>query len=164
MDRVNIREKCAEFLKKYRYVLLILGVGLFLMLLPEGGEAEDTVETTPAETTAEQSLQQSLEDLLSQVRGAGQVRVLLTESEGERTVYQTDQDSTSDSLRVETVIVTGADKAQHGLVQKTDPPVYLGAVVVCQGGDDPAVKLAIVEAVSSATGLGADKITVLKMK
>ena len=43
-------------------------------------------------------------------------------------------------------------------------PTYLGAVIVCQGGDSPTVKLAIVEAVSNATGLSADKITVLKMK
>jgi hypothetical protein len=42
--------------------------------------------------------------------------------------------------------------------------VYQGAVVLCQGAADAAVRLAVVEAVSKATGLGADKICVLKMK
>ena len=49
-------------------------------------------------------------------------------------------------------------------VQQVLPESYRGAIVVCQGADSPAVKLAIVEAVSRATGLGADSISVLKMK
>ena len=40
----------------------------------------------------------------------------------------------------------------------------MGAIVVCQGGDNATVRLAIIEAVSNVTGLGADKISVLKMK
>jgi stage III sporulation protein AG len=43
-------------------------------------------------------------------------------------------------------------------------PAYLGAVVVCRGADNAAVRLQIVEAVSVFTGLGADKISVNKMK
>jgi len=42
--------------------------------------------------------------------------------------------------------------------------LYRGAVVVCQGGDNASVRLAVVEAVSNATGLTSDRITVLKMK
>jgi stage III sporulation protein AG len=40
----------------------------------------------------------------------------------------------------------------------------MGAVVIAQGADDPSIKLAIVDAVTKATGLGANKISVLKMK
>jgi stage III sporulation protein AG len=40
----------------------------------------------------------------------------------------------------------------------------MGAIVVCQGGDQPTVRLAILDAVSKVTGLGADKISILKMK
>jgi len=40
----------------------------------------------------------------------------------------------------------------------------MGAVIVCQGADDPQVRLSIVDAVSKVTGLGSDKISVLKMK
>jgi len=40
----------------------------------------------------------------------------------------------------------------------------VGAVVVCQGADLAQVRLAVTNAVSSYTGLGCDKITVLKMK
>lgn len=38
-----------------------------------------------------------------------------------------------------------------------------GVVVVCQGAENAAVRLDIIRAVGSYTGLGSDKITVLKM-
>ena len=39
-----------------------------------------------------------------------------------------------------------------------------GAVVVCQGADDAQVRLNVTNAVAAYTGLGSDKITVMKMK
>ncbi len=38
-----------------------------------------------------------------------------------------------------------------------------GAVVVCEGADNASVKLDILRAIGSYTGLGSDKITILKM-
>lgn len=111
-----------------------------------------------------QDLQTGLEEILSQIQGAGRVRVLLTQREGERTVYQTDEDSTSSGIRSDTVLLNGSDRSQTGLVQQVNPPTYLGAVIVCQGADSASVRLAIVSAVGSVTGLSTDKITVLKMK
>jgi uncharacterized protein with ATP-grasp and redox domains len=111
---------------------------------------------------------EQLEEILSQVAGAGRVKVLLTVEEGAWTRYQTDSDTQnagdSRSVRVDTVIVTDRERAQSGLVTQVNPPVYLGAVVVCQGAESAAVRLAITEAVSDATGLTSDKISVLKMK
>lgn len=39
-----------------------------------------------------------------------------------------------------------------------------GAVVVCAGAESARVRLAVINAVSAYTGLGSDKITVMKMK
>lgn len=39
-----------------------------------------------------------------------------------------------------------------------------GAVVVCAGGDDSTAKYLVTNAVSAYTGLGSDKIRVMKMK
>ena len=167
MDWVAISNKAMDYLKKYRYVLLVLLAGIFLLALPE--KSEET-ETIPAETeTAERnSLQDSLAEILSQIQGAGKVRVLLTQAAGEQTIYQTDEDistgeSTSD-IRRETVIVTDSNRVESGLIRQINPPTYLGAIVLCQGADSASVRLSIVEAVANATGLTTDKITVLKMK
>jgi hypothetical protein len=40
---------------------------------------------------------------------------------------------------------------------------YAGAVVVCSGGNDPAVRLRITQAVQAFTSLGSDRIIVQKM-
>ena len=39
-----------------------------------------------------------------------------------------------------------------------------GAVIVCTGGDSPTARYLVTNAVSAYTGLGSDKITVMKMK
>ena len=168
MEWTELIRQPQKLMKKYGYVLLILALGVILMLLPESDTEDPSPVAATEETTAQLSTQEALEDILSQIDGAGKVRVLLTVAEGEHTHYQTDQQSSSgadsNSLKLETVIVTTGDKSQQGLIQQIDPPVYLGAVVVCQGADSAAVRLAITEAVADATGLTTDKITVLKMK
>lgn len=161
MEPVASGKQAMEFLKRYRYVVLVLMVGLFLMALPE-----EKGETLPAPSTVETapSLQTQLEEILSQLQGAGKVKVLLSQSSGEETLYQTDRDTGNTDIKTETVIITEDDRSQTGLVRQVNPPSYLGAVVLCQGADNAAVKLSIVEAVSRATGLSTDKISVLKMK
>ena len=113
-------------------------------------------------------LQDALEDILCLIQGAGKVRVLLTEAAGEMTIYQTDDDSQingeSESIRQDTVLLTDSQRDQVGLIRQIIPPNYQGAVILCQGADSAAVRLAIIQAVASATGLTSDKITVLKMK
>ena len=164
MDWVTVRSRGKELVRKYRYVLLVVLAGLFLMALPDGKKTKAAPEPAAAETEPRQDLQTELEEILSQIQGAGRVRVLLTQREGERTVYQTDEDSTSSGIRSDTVLLNGSDRSQTGLVQQVNPPTYLGAVIVCQGADSASVRLAIVSAVGSVTGLSTDKITVLKMK
>ena len=160
MERLKLPDSVKEFIKKYRYVAIVLLAGVFLMCLPGKSSQTRTETIVPSVETADTT--RDLEQILSQVKGAGKVQVLLTRAQGEKTIYQTDR--SGDGSNVDTVVVTGSNREQQGLIRQIDPPVYLGAVIVCQGGDDPAVRLAIVEAVSDATGLGADRITVLKMK
>lgn len=166
MDWVAWKNTMVEFAKKYRYVLLVVLVGLVLLALPE--EKEPVKQPESIQTEEKQNLQEDLAAILSQVAGAGKVEVLLTQATGEETIYQTDEDistgeSTSD-VHSDTVLVTGADRSETGLVRQVNPPTYQGAIVLCQGADSAQVKLSIVEAVMSVTGLRSDSITVLKMK
>ena len=159
-----------QFLSKYKYVALVLLIGIVLMLLPvERETTQQAPQSQPEETKQEpMELQEQLSRLLSQMEGAGKVRVLLTQATGEKTHYQTDEDHTaaerSETNRTDTVILTDSNRNQTGLVCQTDPPTYLGAVVLCQGAENSTVRLAITQAVSNATGLGYHKITILKMK
>ena len=166
MDWVNVKSRGLEGLKKYKYILVVILAGIFLLALPEKNtQIPQTIQT---ETVTEPSLQESLSKLLSKIEGAGRVEVLLTQAEGSKTLYQTDEDrsagETTMERRQKTVLVTNSAREETGLIRQINPPTYQGAVVLCQGGDNAGVKLAIVEAVANATGLTTDKITVLKMK
>ena len=168
MDFRGIINHLKEHGKKYRFPALILMLGIILMTLPikekKAAEPLQTEEPNISQT----DLQGALEDILCLIQGAGKVRVLLTEAAGEQTLYQTDEDmqanGESESIRQDTVLLTDSAREEAGLIRQIIPPVYQGAVILCQGADSAAVRLAIIQAVASATGLTSDKITVLKMK
>ena len=159
MDQTGA-SRIRAFITKYIYVFLILIAGIVLMALPasEKNEVSDS-ETMPTLPSEPESLQDQLADILSQVEGAGRVKVLLTEASGKETIYQTDTTSSGK----DTVILTDSSRNQLGMVSRIDSAA-VGAVVVCQGADRPAVKLAITQAVANATGLSYDRISILKMK
>lgn len=167
MEKILANGKILQIVQKYKYVALVFAVGIILMLVPTGKKAEKETVLLTAETSI-LSMEERLTQILRQVDGAGEVQVLLTEAVGEETIYQTNANQSyndaSSSSREDTVTVTDSQRNEQGLIRQQNPPKYMGAIVVCQGGNKPTVRLAIIEAVSNVTGLGADKISILKMK
>ena len=157
-----------EFFYKNRAVALVVLVGVLLMMLPTGKTEAQQPQRQETVSEPRENLETRLEQILSQVSGAGNVRVLLTQERGETSVYQLDRQEVTDGdrreIRQDTITVTGSDRQQEGLLTQVEAPRYRGAVIVCQGGDNPTVRLSVVEAVSGATGLPSNRITVLKMK
>ena len=162
MDRPVPKQRINAILRTYKYPILTVLVGLGILLLPT---SDQEAQPEPAAQVMESpDMEERLEVILSGIEGAGTVQVLLTEESGRQTLYQTDVQS-DDSRRTEdTVLVEDAARTESGLVRQTLEPKYRGAVVLCDGADQSAVKLAIVEAVGCVTGLGADRICVLKRK
>ena len=161
------KQKVREGLGKYKYVLLILLLGMVFMVQPESKEEAEEVITS-VEAKEETELCTQLEDILMNIQGAGKVRVMLSVKRGEETLYQTDttvsQTEKDSDSRIQTVLVTDNQRNETGLIYQQNPPVYQGAIILAQGADQAAIKLAIVDAVSKITGLGANEISVLKMK
>lgn len=161
MDLTSLREKAGQLIKKYKFVILILILGIALMLIPGTTEKKEETPVTSQPEAQQESLDEQLSEILSNIQGAGRVQVMLTTKAGAQTVYQTDQPSTD---RQDTVIITDDNRAQSGLVQQVISPTYRGAIVLCQGADSATVCLAIKDAVSKVTGLDTSEISVLKMK
>lgn len=168
MDVASLSTKATEFIKKYRYVAIVLAVGLVLMALPTGKKGESASVTANTESQQEISVNEALAEILCKIEGAGNVRVLLTVASGKETVYQTDDSITdsesSNTTKIDTVTVTDANRNQTGLIKQINPPKYQGAIIVCQGAGSASIRLAIVDAVSKVTGLSSDRISVQKMK
>lgn len=159
MDIGKLRDNASKWIGKYKYLAIIVLAGVVLMLLP--GKKEETVAPEITATAPTVTLDRELEKILSNIHGAGKVQVMLTIQSGEQVIYQTDVPGDD---REDTVIITGQDREQEGLIQQILAPTYRGAIVLCQGADSPAVCLAIKEAVSRVTGLDTSEISVLKMK
>ena len=162
-------KKVAGVLGRYKYVLLVALIGAVLLAWP----AEETGEAFPEESPGRDlfqvdEMERKLEKALSQVEGAGDVTVVLTFQGGPRQVLAQDGSATEEDSRVSressTILLSKGAGYQEPAVLQELGPVYQGALVVCPGGDDPQVKLALYEAVSALTGLRADKISICKGK
>lgn len=168
MGHLISKDSISIFFKKYKFVVLVFILGLLLMLIPSGKKDSGPNTDIISEDDSILTIEDQLRKILSYVKGAGDVQVMLSQANGSETLYQMNEDSSitneNNSVRTDTVTVTDADHNEKGLIRQVNPPIYKGAIIVCQGADSPSVRLAIIEAVSKITGLGTDKISVLKMK
>ena len=170
MRGVEVFGKFRTLWEKGKFALPVLGLGVLLLLWPSG--AGETKSTTSPETTAEETMaqqQKEMERILARIEGAGELHLMLTlESDGERTLAEDteetlggSQDAPESQSRRETVVLS-VSGGEEVVVTRRESPVYRGALVVCQGADRAEVKLAVTQAVAALTGLGADRITVVK--
>ena len=166
-----VREKILPVLKKYRAVLAVLLAGVLLLSSGHSGNTEQ-VQTASADTTVSQSFdlndfQQELQARLAAISGAG-VELMLSLDQTEESVYavNTRQTSGSDSRSRESdvSVVSNGSCGETPVTVKRVLPVFRGAVVLCDGADDASVRLSVTQAVSTVCGIGADKVTVLKMQ
>ena len=163
MAWMSIKENILREAKKHRYLVMLLLVGLILLQIP-AKDSRKSEEATKENITGT-DLRQEMEDTLSLIKGAGKVSVVITQKQGEEIIYQTDDAlSVNGEVNRKTLVLSGEDRAEMGLVRQINPPILQGVLIVCQGGDDPQVKYAIVDAVMRLTGLSSNRICVLKMK
>ena len=138
-------------LSKYKYVMIVLLAGIVCLEILQ--------------------LQQEMEDILSKMQGVGELRLMLTLDQGSSKALAQDASLNYSgapaapedySRSASTVVVSKSGSGESVVVLHETYPQFRGALVVCQGGGDPAVRLAVIEAVSALTGLGSDKISVVK--
>jgi len=120
MDQLDLIRKARELFGKYKYVILIVAVGIFLMVLPTGQTKTEEQPEQSAGITEETDTAKELESILSQIQGVGKVRVMLSEAAAAETVYQTDVDEDrseeSTSSRTKTVVVSDGS-SDKGLIR-----------------------------------------------
>ena len=153
-------------LERFRLPLLILALGALLLLLPSGGTGKAAQDAQPPaqQTQPLEDMRQALSQLLFSMEGVGRVELLLTTTGSDEVVYQTDVRRSGEASEETTVFSANQSAQKTPVVTKTKKASYAGAVVVCDGADSAVVRLRIVQAVSALTGLGSDKISVIKMK
>lgn len=164
-------KKISSVLEKYKYVLLVILAGALLLTLPSLGETKSGQSAETADGTAAFDLDEmetKLEQALSKIDGAGKVTVVLTVKAGVRQVLaQDDKSSVKDGdtqQETSTVVVSKGSGYEDVVALQEIYPQFQGALVVCDGGGNPAVKLKLVEAVAALTGLSSNRISICKGK
>ncbi len=157
-------------LSRYKFVLLVVALGVILLSWPENTENSDESEGAlfAEEGFSVEALEKKLATTLSLVDGAGNVQIVLTVQSSEERVFaqdgSTEQENGTSSKKIETVIVaSGSGKQETVLVQRIYPQ-FQGALIIADGGADPNVRLKLTQAVAALTGLGSDKISICKRK
>ncbi len=149
-----------------KIIPILLAVGVLFMVFPSHSK-ETAIPTmaTQTEIDATDTLEARMAEILSCVSGAGEVRVMLTVRDNGETEFQTDTEEyqNGEHWETKTETVFGRDSSSPVIRRKTEP-TFLGAVVLCQGAENDRVRYDITNAVCRLTGLGSDKIAVLKMK
>lgn len=166
--------------KKEQRFLLILGacllLGISLMCWGRGEEGsspalgqqsgtEDGDALLPTFDGEEDPLEIKLEELLCQVKGAGQVQVVLRYADSGTAAYAYDSSSRSvtgegnSTVDTETRLV---EMDQQPVLLSTSSPQVQGVLVVAEGGGDPLVQERLYQALRSLLGINAGQIAILE--
>lgn len=157
-----------ERLAPYRRIAGVVLLGCLLLLLPGRTAEEPTVSQDGEEPFSLSAVETEMEELLRHMEGVGELHLMLTLQSGTALELATngklsEQEGGAYTQETETVLLSQGGNVDEALVIGSVYPRYQGAVVVCEGADRASVRLAVTEAVSALTGLGADAISVLPM-
>ena len=171
-ERQSYQAMLLRLWERYKFFVVAILLGAVLTagnLRPESGSQKQ--ETKKQDEVFDlQAFQQQVADSLSQIDGAGSVTVLLSLETGEESVYAADvsessqaaENNSSESYEGSTSILSDGSYGEAPILIKSKYPTFRGAMILCEGADDDAVRLQIVHAVSALCGISSDHISVSK--
>ncbi len=138
-----------------------------------------TISQNQIRETSETDLETRLEEILSQIQGVGEVKVLLNYSESSEVVAMYNETSrTSNTEETDTeggtrtiqetdtqkdIIYQEDNGEKTPITQKIVQPKIEGAIITAKGASQANVKTNIIQAVEAVTGLATHKIQVFEM-
>lgn len=124
-------------------VALLVGAALILLLSFggfKGGETGSVVRPCEERSAYEAELEKRLTEILSEVEGIGELRVMVTLDSSERTEYGKNED----------------------MLLGVKMPQVRGVIVVCDGGGNVIVQEKVIRAVSGVFGISSTRVSVIQ--
>ncbi len=173
--------------KNQQNIILLLGVSGIALIFISGlftpkkdkniACGSSKIETSM--TAKKKSLEESLENIVSGINGAGKAKVMITFEGTSETVYATEEKKNNEASEDKSgddvtrkkesndcekkfITVKDCDGGEKALAVTELEPKIKGAVVICQGGDDPIVKNRITEAVTTALNINSSRVCITK--
>ena len=179
----KIRAKSEGTENKKRIKVVILLIVAAICLLTFGGDGKKTEEKTtdtnnaacvlnPTEYADE--IQKRLKSVLSEIKGAGNVevmisfdtmneKVLATNNKSEKMSDAKDGENTSSTDSEENIMLYGSGSNEQPFVIKEKLPSPSGVLVLAAGAENEKVKMEIYESVKALYGLPAHRIKVARL-
>ncbi len=165
MNRLNINKIITD---KKSIVLIGAAFVAGIMLMMGNGQAESKGTSASAETACYDNLNKELENILSQVEGAGEVRVLINYKQSGEKILAYDMESNTNDRDGEKENNSKSEVVYDGnkmpVVIKEYMPKVEGVIIVAQGGSSENVKKQLIAGTVALLGIDEHKIEVLKMK
>lgn len=160
--------------KKSLVVIFIGIIGVILLVLSElipfssKTESSDLTEgtLTVSYSEYEKEVETRLESLISEIDGAGTVKVMVTLDCSVESIYAQQEKQTSGesgSYENEYVIIKNND-GENGILLKTTQPQIRGVAVVCTGGSSSVVRQNVTNTVTAVLGISSARVNISAMK
>lgn len=182
--KINENSKIIVWMKenKKASVFVLAGLLLLVLAIPTNNNKMKENETSSVALEEEdycKELEDKMEDILGKVDGVGKVEVMITLKNGKEQVVNKDaplsstknveerdgEKSESESLEQgEETILVNIDGDSIPYVVKEYSPTVEGVLIIAQGGDDPTVKVALIEATTVLLNVPSHKVSILKME
>lgn len=163
-DKIS-KVKTTKKLFKTEYILVVILIVLIssLFLFNSGALSLFTSNNNSNSVVYEDILEEKLTSLISAIDGAGSVNVLITVDGSKKQEYLkntiTKVENNTEITEENTVLINGKP-----YLVKEHYPEILGVVVICQGGENVKVKMAITEVITTLLPISSENIRILKKK
>lgn len=168
-------------IKKDKWLIILL-VGLLLVVIAmpvsdiKSDQTQDKQQMQQTENTSEEAytgaLEARLENALANVKGVGNVKVMITLASSAEKVVEKDREMSSDvqegdgggknTSSSETAVYANGNGEETPYVKQELSPRIEGVLVIAEGGDNAVVIENITEAVQALFGVDTHKIKVMK--
>lgn len=179
-DYKKIIEKYLPYCKQNFFVI----IGVIGIILVSAGDFNFSHRNNNAETTFSLDdyciqLENEITELLREIEGVGDVKVMITMESSEENIYVEQEKSAIDNRKTQTdtdiqeniqstyeneIVIVSAQNNNHPLIEKTVQPTVQGVAVVCSGADDIYVVSDVVNTVSVVLNVSTNRIYVTKMR
>ena len=143
-------------------------------------ETTNNIQSSLSDVDSNSDIEERLANILSNIKGVGKVKVLITYSQTSQIIPLYDEDSSvstteetdsgggtrivNENSTKKEIIYEDNNGVKTPITQSTINPKIEGAIITAQGATNAEIKTNIVQAVEAATGLATYKIQVFEME
>ena len=171
-NKENSKIKFAELIKNKKFQIIFAAVVLFVVIIAYFSYVN--VENKDKQVTLSdgKELTSQIQDVLGKIKGVGDVKVLIVYDGGEQLEIATKVDKKTDRVEDEGRVTETIEETTTPILTNGNQPLVIGTkrakidgvVVVAKGGDDPKVRVAIMQALATLLKIEYNCINVFCME